>query len=46
VSIAKAIELSGEEDTMVWQSHSSGVYSSQLFYQNRRGLPPTDYTKK
>jgi hypothetical protein len=32
VSIAEAVVLSGEEYAMVWQFHSSGVYSSQLLY--------------
>jgi hypothetical protein len=40
VSIAEAIVLSGEEDVMVWQFHSSGVYSSQSLYGviNFRGV--------
>jgi hypothetical protein len=42
VSIAEAIVLSGEEDVMVWQFHSSGVYSSQSLYGviNFRGVQP------
>jgi hypothetical protein len=32
VSIAESIELSPDEDEMVWQFHSSGVYSSQSLY--------------
>jgi hypothetical protein len=32
VSIASALELTGEEDEPIWPFHSSGVYSSQSLY--------------
>jgi hypothetical protein len=31
-SIAKSIVLSEEEDELIWQHHSSGVYSSHSLY--------------
>jgi hypothetical protein len=36
------IELTGDDDAMIWQFHSSGVYSSQSLYVviNFRGVKP------
>uniref|UniRef100_A0A0A9GGC5 Reverse transcriptase zinc-binding domain-containing protein n=1 Tax=Arundo donax TaxID=35708 RepID=A0A0A9GGC5_ARUDO len=42
VQITTTIEFTGEEDGLVWQFHSSGVYSSQSLYRviNFRGTQP------
>jgi hypothetical protein len=42
VSIASSICLNGEEDEMIWQFHSSGIYSSHSLYIviNFRGVTP------
>jgi hypothetical protein len=42
VSLVTTIEFSGEEDALVWQFQSSGVYSSQSLYSviNFRGVIP------
>jgi hypothetical protein len=41
-SIAKSIVLSEEEDELIWQHHSSGVYSSHSLYSivNFREVTP------
>jgi hypothetical protein len=42
VSIASTIVLAGEDDVVVWQYQSSGLYSSQSLYKiiNFRGVEP------
>jgi hypothetical protein len=42
VNIASSLDLSQEEDELVWQFNSSGVYSSQSLYAviNFRGVTP------
>jgi hypothetical protein len=42
VNIASSIELSGEEDELIWQFDSSGIYFSQSLYAviNFRGVTP------
>jgi hypothetical protein len=42
VGIAAALVLSGEEDEMICQFHSSGLYSSHSLYSmiNFRGVTP------
>jgi hypothetical protein len=42
VDIASTLELSKDEDELIWQFHSSGVYSSQSLYAviNFRGVTP------
>jgi hypothetical protein len=42
VSIAESLVPKEEEDEMIWQFNSSGVYSSQFFYDvmNFRGVIP------
>jgi hypothetical protein len=42
VSIACSLELSTDEDELVWQFHSSGSYSSHSLYGviNFRGVTP------
>jgi hypothetical protein len=42
VSIASTIVLTGEDDALVWQYQSSGLYSSQSLYKiiNFRGVVP------
>jgi hypothetical protein len=34
------IELTGDDDAMIWQFHSSGVYSSLYVVINFRGVKP------
>jgi hypothetical protein len=43
VSIASTVALNEDDDEMVWQFHSSGVYSSHSLYKviNFRGVAPT-----
>jgi hypothetical protein len=40
--LVSTIELTGDDDAMIWQFHSSGVYSSQSLYVviNFRGVKP------
>jgi hypothetical protein len=42
VSLASSINFSEDDDEMVWQHNSSGVYSSQSLYSiiNFRGVTP------
>jgi hypothetical protein len=42
ISIAKIIVFSGDEDELIWQFHSYGVYSSQSMYAilNYRRVTP------
>jgi hypothetical protein len=42
MQIASTINFSGEEDSMIWQFSSNGVYSSQSLYKiiNNRGVLP------
>jgi hypothetical protein len=42
VGIATSLELSSEEDELIWQFQSSGVYLSQSLYDviNFRGVTP------
>jgi hypothetical protein len=42
ISIAETIIFSGDEDELIWQFYSSGVYSSQSMYDvlNYRGATP------
>jgi hypothetical protein len=42
VSLASTLELSEEEDELIWQFNSSDVYSSHSLYQliNFRGMRP------
>uniref|UniRef100_A0A0A9GAM3 Reverse transcriptase zinc-binding domain-containing protein n=1 Tax=Arundo donax TaxID=35708 RepID=A0A0A9GAM3_ARUDO len=42
IQLAQTIEFSGEEDCLIWQYTSSGVYSSQSLYSiiNFRGIKP------
>jgi hypothetical protein len=42
VNLVSTIELSGEDDTLIWQHNSSGLYSSQSLYStiNFRGIVP------
>jgi hypothetical protein len=42
VNLASAVNLTNEEDELIWQFTSSGVYSSQSLYSviNFRGVTP------
>jgi hypothetical protein len=42
VNLVSTIELSGEDDTLIWQHNSLGLYSSQSLYStiNFRGIVP------
>lgn len=44
VQLASTIVLTDEEDEMIWQFSSNGVYSSQSLYKviNFRGVVPVD----
>jgi hypothetical protein len=42
VSLVSTVDSSDEEDALVWQYQSSGIYSSQSLYAviNLRGVKP------
>jgi hypothetical protein len=42
VNLVSTIEFSGDDDALVWQYQSSGLYSSQSLYAiiNFRGVQP------
>jgi hypothetical protein len=45
VNLVTIVEMSEEDDALIWQFQSNGVYSSQSFYSviNFSGLPQSFY---